>query len=194
MKKIILSGLVALFALGIASTAEANVFFGLRGGAEKLKIDNSALSLEEGQTDFFVGAFVGYHYSFFRLEGEYSFHPERSYQGGATKVEDHVAMGNLYFSPPVRSFFHPYVMGGVGCAFHDLSTGTVSDKSKSFAWQTGVGIELEFTEKVFLDAGVRYSDYGHAKLGNTKYDLKGYSYFGGLRFEYYLKMTFRIFK
>ena len=184
MKKFILTGLVALLTLSIASTANANVFFGLRGGAEKLKINNTSLSLEEGQTDFFVGAFVGYHYSFFRLEGEYTFHPERTYQNGATKVEDHVTMGNLYFSPPVRSFFHPYIMGGAGCAFHNMYVGTNSNKSKSFAWQTGIGLELEFTENVFLDIGGRYSDYGKSKMGNQRYDLKAYSYFGGLRFEY----------
>lgn len=184
MKKFILTSLVSLLALGIASTANANVFFGLRGGAEKFKIDNSAQSLEEGQTDFLVGAFVGYHYSFFRLEGEYTFHPERTYQDGRTKVEDHVAMGNLYFSPPVRSFFHPYIMGGVGCAFHNMTVASNSDKTKSLAWQTGIGVELEFTEKVFLEFGGRYSDYGRAKLGRVKYDLKGYTYFGGLRFEY----------
>ena len=184
MKKTILTGLVALLALGIASTANANVFFGLRAGAEKLKIDNTALALEEGQTEFLVGGFVGYHYSFYRLEAEYTFHPERNYQGGTTKLEDHVAMGNLYFSPPIRSFFHPYIMAGAGCAFHDMKVGTASDKSKSFAWQTGIGIELEFTENVFLDFGGRYSDYGHSKMGNTKYDIKSYTYFGGLRFEY----------
>ncbi|MBP5534160.1 MAG: porin family protein [Alphaproteobacteria bacterium] len=184
MKKFILTGLVALLALGIASTANANVFFGLRGGAEKLKIENTSVNLDEGQTDFLFGAFVGYHYSFFRLEGEYTFHPERRYQGKTTKIEDNVAMGNLYFSPPIRSFFHPYIMGGAGCAFHDMSVGTNSNKSKSFAWQAGIGLELEFTENVFLDVGGRYSDYGKAEIGNQKYDLKAYSYFGGLRFEY----------
>jgi len=184
MKKFILTGLVALLALGMTSTANANVFFGLRAGAEKLKIDNSALNLEEGQTDLLFAGFVGYHYSFYRLEAEYSFHPERKYQSGATKLEDHVAMGNLYFSPPVRSFFHPYIMGGAGCAFHELSTATASNKSKAFAWQAGIGIELEFTDKVFLDFGGRYSDYGDAKLSNRKYAIKSYTYFGGLRFEY----------
>ena len=184
MKKIILTGLVALLTLGMVSTAKANVFFGLRGGAEKLKIKNTSLSLEEGQTDFMAGAFVGYHYSFFRLEGEYTFHPERTYKDGTIKVEDHVAMGNLYFSPPVRTFFHPYIMGGAGCAFHDMTAGTVSHKSKSFAWQAGIGIELEFTENVFLDVGGRYVDYGKSEIGNQKYDLTSYTYFGGLRFEY----------
>ena len=184
MKKILLIGTVAFLMSGMVSAANANVFFGMRAGTEKFKVDNTSQSLEEGRTDFLVGAFVGYHYSFFRLEAEYMYHPERSFQGGNTKIETQTAMGNLYFSPPVRSVFHPYVMTGFGVAFHNTDVGNTSDKNTAFAWQMGAGLEIEFSEKVFLEGGARFSKYGDAELGTQKYETKGLSYFGGLRFEY----------
>ena len=184
MKKFILTGLVALLALSMASTANANVFFGLRCGGDKVKIDNTSLALEEGDSDLMFGSFVGYHYSFFRIEGEYIYRPERKFVGNTIKEELHTAMGNLYFSPPIRSFLHPYVMGGAGLAIHQISVGTDSNRDKAFAWQLGVGIELEFTENVFLDVGGRVSDFGDAEIGNQKYGVEGHSIFGGLRFEY----------
>lgn len=184
MKKIILTGLIATLLMGAASTANADVFFGLRGGAEKLKVKNTSISLDEGKTDLMFGAFVGYHYSFFRLEGEYLYHMDRDYMGDSMKLESHSAMGNLYFSPPVRTFLHPYLMGGVGATFHDLSLNGDSDKKTVFSWQLGIGLELEFTENVFLDVGGRFARYGKAELNKEKYEVGGYSYFGGLRFEY----------
>lgn len=184
MKKSILLGLFALLALSIASTANANVFFGLRCGADKIKIDNTALGLDEGSSYLMFSGFVGYHYSFFRLEGEYIYRPERDFANKKINEELHTAMGNLYFSPPIRSFIHPYIMGGAGLAIHEVEVLSISERDKSFAWQLGAGVELEFTEKVFLEVGGRVSDFGKAEIGNQKYGFEGYSLFGGLRFEY----------
>lgn len=183
MKKSLLC-LTALLMLGTASTANAGAFFGLRVGAEKYKVDNNSQNLEEGRTDFLMGGFLGYHWSFFRLEVEYLYHPQRSFQGGLTKMESQTVMGNLYFAPPVRSVLHPYFMGGGGAAFHSTKVTGDSDKNTAFTWQIGGGLELEFTENVFLDAGVRWMDMGNAKLNDEKYDVRGLSYFAGLRFEY----------
>ncbi len=184
MKKTLLAGLAVLSLFAISSTAQAGLFFGIRGGAEKFEAESTQLGIDEGRSDFMLGGFVGYHYSFFRFEGEYMYHPQRSFAGGTSKIETQTAMGNLYFSPPMRSALKPYFMGGAGAAFHSAKVANQSDDNITFAWQIGAGVELEFTENVFLEVGARYTDMRTAEMKDIEFDVKSLSCFGGLRFEY----------
>ena len=186
MKKTVLLILFALLAAGLSSEAQADLFFGIRGGAERLEIDGigtSALNADDSVNDFIFGGFVGYHYSFFRMEAEYMYHNKRSFEGDID-VESQTIMGNLYFSPPMKSVVKPYLMGGVGAALHDTTVGTSNDSNADLAWHIGLGLELEFTENVFLEAGARYVNLGDAEFNSDKYEMCGFNYFGGLRFEY----------
>ncbi len=184
MKKTVLTTLTALALTSLAYSAQANVFFGVRGGFEKYKVENSAYNLDNGKTDLILGGFVGYHQSFFRVEGEYLYHPERNFKDSNYKSETQTVMGNLYFSPPMKSVLHPYFMGGAGLALHSVKQGTGSDSNTAFAWQVGAGLELEFTEQVFLDCGARLMDMGAAQYQNQDIDTSSYLYYLGLRFEY----------
>jgi len=166
-----------------ASVAHAAVFFGARGGFEKYKVENSSLGLDNGKTDFMAGGFLGYHSGFFRLDAEYLYHPKRRFKG-IYRGEAQTVMGNLYFSPAVKSILHPYIMGGAGVAFHSLDVGGSSEKDHTFAWQTGVGVEFEFTDRVFLDVGGRWIDMGDPEHANKKFETTGYNYYVGLRLEY----------
>ncbi len=184
MKKFLFIFVCAFALVGLACPANAGMFFGARAGAEKYLIKNTSDQLDEGRTGFFAAGFVGYHASFFRFEGEYTYFPERSFQGKQMKANTQMVMGNLYFSPPMRFFIQPYVMGGAGVSLHKLEQSEVSKKTNAFSWQIGAGLELELSENVFLDVGGRWLNLGDAKLNSKKYSVDGYSYYGGLRFEY----------
>lgn len=184
MKKTVLLILFALLATGMPSKANAGFFMGIRGGAERVEIDGvSSTDSSDSANDIMFGGFLGYHYSFFRLEAEYMYHNKRTFEGDVD-VETQTAMGNLYFSPPMKSVVKPYLMGGVGAALHNTSVGTNDDSNTDLAWHVGIGLELEFTEKVFLEAGARYTNIGDAELNGVSYGMTGFNYFGGLRFEY----------
>ena len=176
--------LLALIAVSIAFSANAGIYFGGRGGFEKYKVKNSSIPLDNGKTDYLIGADIGYHYSFFRLEAEYLYHPQRSFDS-KYKDEAQTVMGNLFFSPPVKGWLHPYLMGGAGVAFHKFTMpGNDEHKDHNFAWQTGLGLEMEFSKNVFLDVGGRLIDFGDPEYERTKVETTGYFYYFGLRFEY----------
>ena len=186
MKKNVLLILSALLIACVSTNANAGAFFGLRGGAEKIEVDSDKKASEDinsSENDFMFGGFIGYHYSFFRLEAEYMYHSERKFDD-KLEVETQTIMGNLYFSPPIKIILKPYLMAGVGAALHSTEIGKKDDSNTDLAWHIGAGLELEFTENVFLEAGVRYVQMGEAEVKNSTYELKGFNYFGGLRFEY----------
>ena len=186
MKKTLLFTLALIASVAFSTNAFAGAFFGIRSGAEKLDVEEANTAFEDSQGKFIGAGFVGYHYSFFRLEAEYMYQAKRSYQSEDNKVsiETHSVMGNLYFSPPVKSALKPYLMGGVGAAFLDTKDGNFSDDNTDLAWQVGLGLELEFTENVFLEVGGRFVNMGEAEVNNKAFEQTGFNYFGGLRFEY----------
>ena len=186
MKKTLLFTLILIANFVFATNASAGAFFGIRFGAEKLDVEEANTFFEDSQAKFIGAGFVGYHYSFFRLEAEYMYQAKRSYQSDADRVsiETHSLMGNLYFSPPIKSVLKPYLMGGVGAAFLDTKEGNFSDDNTDLAWQLGLGLELEFTENVFLEVGGRFVNMGEAEVNNKSFEQTGFNYFGGLRFEY----------
>ena len=181
MKKFILALTAACFVF-CATQAKANIFFGIRGGIEKYKIENNNLKIDGGETDYLMAGFLGYHTGFFRLEAEYMYHPRRRLSD--FKDETQTVMGNLYFSPPIKSWLHPYLMGGAGVAFHSMTLNEEKKKDHTFSWQAGLGLELEFANNVFIDVGGRLVDYGRPEHNDEKFDTNGYLYYLGLRLEY----------
>ena len=181
MKKI-LTSLMVLGLVLATSTANAGIYFGGRGGFEKYKVENSDWGLDYQKTKFLAGGFLGYHSGFFRLEAEYLYHPKRSISGFSS--ESQTVTGNLFFSPPIKSMLHPYIMGGAGAGFHKLTVGGDEEKDTTFTWQAGIGLEVEPTDNVFFDVGGRWIDFGDPEYEKHKVDTKGYFYYLGLRFEY----------
>ena len=184
MKKTVLLILFALLVASVPSKANAGLFLGFRGGPERIEADG--INTEKGSysvNDIMFGGFVGYHYSFFRLEAEYMYHNKRTFKENID-IESQSVMGNLYFSPPTKGVVKPYLMGGVGAALHNTSITTEDDSNTDLAWHVGLGLELEFTENLFLEVGARYVNIGEAELNGNTYGMTGYNYFGGLRFEY----------
>ena len=67
-------------------------------------------------------------------------------------------------------FVTPYIGGGVGVAFHDISDVkrpplSSSGSNTQFAWNVQAGLVFDVTENIALDVGYRYLDLGDAKSG-----------------------------
>lgn len=187
MKKTLSILLASALAMTSVS-AQAGVYFGLRGGYNNIEVENTSADIEEGEGDWLASGYIGFRASdFFRFDVEGMFNPERSFEGGALKTTSHTVMGNLYLQPDVRSIVVPYVVGGAGVAFHKVkAAGQKSENSESFAWNAGIGLEYEVSEKLFFDVSGRYVDMGDAKTfdKNTDLEMRGMYWSAGLRFEY----------
>jgi opacity protein-like surface antigen len=84
-------------------------------------------------------------------------------------------MANVYYDFHNESKFTPYIAAGFGLANTKLETefsfGTSGmeafakqDKTvQNFAWQAGVGVSYAINDKVSLDLGYSYSDFGKVK-------------------------------
>ena len=182
MKNILL--LAALFCSFLSLPAQAGAYFGLKGGLEDIRVKDKDLDLREFESDLVGSAFVGYHYSFFRFDLEYTYHPEREYADKTLKMTNHTGMANLYFEPPVKYFLMHYIGVGAGINYHDTEVGTESDSNTSFAWSAAVGLGLEVSNHVYLDVGYRYMDLGKAKIADEKIKTRSQQGYIGLRFEY----------
>jgi opacity protein-like surface antigen len=83
-------------------------------------------------------------------------------------------MYNLYADYKMKGPISPYLMGGLGVAFVDMTfsfteNGVQFDSSydkTSFAWQVGAGLGLKVTDNVSFDLGYRYFKTSNVDLGN----------------------------
>ena len=136
---------------------------------------------------------------FFSFEFEYSyFNPDVDrtvlIQTGTehTAIEGYVKFHNFMFNALARypeGIIHPYIGGGLGFSYVDLSVRTTSPTSVNygryasstdnvFAWQILVGVDIDLTKNLSMDIGFRYfatesgSDYYHDDYydGHYEYD------------------------
>lgn len=111
-------------------------------------------------------------------------------------VNSHTMMVNAYYDIDLESAWKPYVGVGVGVAQvkSDNRVGNVyfSDKSNNFAWNISAGVTYQVNEKLAIDAGYRYTDYGKAKsdgnMGNrhvkTESKIRGNELNIGVRYTF----------
>lgn len=81
-----------------------------------------------------------------------------------THAGTHALFGNLWLDWRVGGPFTLFVGGGIGAAWHDVSTNDTvvsgSGISTDFAWQAGGGIAYDLSKHFQLVFGVRYVDLG----------------------------------
>lgn len=65
-------------------------------------------------------------------------------------------MANVWYDFGYRGDIHPYIGGGIGFADVELDLGDVSASDNGFAWQAGVGIGFDLTERTRLNLEYRY--------------------------------------
>ena len=153
------------------------------------KITNAVLG-----DSYFAGAGVGYQFNNFLrgdITGEYrgydrfGFVERFALNGGpgidvdSGKLRSIVVMGNGYFDLGTWYGLTPYIGGGVGTAFHQVSGfidqgagnaaggfgGSKPKDTTSLAWALHAGISYDVTPNFKVDVGYRYMDLGQARTG-----------------------------
>lgn len=201
MKKYLLTfASVMVLASAVATTASARDGFYLaaRGGitdynlnAKEDKVNDKA-RVDFDSVNMAAGA-VGYRYSYFRFEGEYTYREdqENEYKGGSfagkseSTLESNSIMANVYVDLMPNFWISPFVSGGLGMTSLDLtdkdSTGDKQEWSvDNFTWSLGAGLSLRLNKCLNLDAGYRYVDMGDINEAN----MNAHEYYGGLRFTF----------
>ena len=128
----------------------------------------------------------------------------------ATELSVYSAMLNVYYDIDTGTKFTPYVGGGIGMAHLKNKTKVTgstpagalnlgsSESENNFAWNIGAGVSYALNDKVSIDAGYRYSDYGNVKesvsqkvpgLGaplnvDGKYDVTSHEFLIGARYAF----------
>ncbi len=137
-----------------------------------------------------------------RLELEYMGRSDfdYSYYNGATKVDADIGVSTLflngYYDFRTGAAWQPYVGLGLGSAFHDIDVGVSGsyasfggkDESSDLAWNIGGGVGLRASQRMMIDLGWRYVDFGTAKYrngGNTvRTELRASEFLAGVRYEF----------
>lgn len=99
-------------------------------------------------------------------------------QGQKTDIQSLVTLVNAYVDLGKYGKFTPYVGGGIGFAYNIMDdvllpeTGfeTGGDNKTSFAWALMAGTEVDLTERLSLDVGYRYLNFGEARSSTSGSD------------------------
>ena len=202
LKKFIVCTSVILFGILFASSVNAGcngIYLGVRGGLSKPTIDdNSAGSnrFDVGGKDLMLSGALGYRYNYFRAEVEYIWRDTNEdktrpiydpdldiFVGGSKSEFDYTSyMFNVYLDLLPYSWFTPFVGGGIGITKleHTFTypDGSDSRNKERFTWSVGGGISAKMTNKLNLDVGYRYFDFG--KLGGAQ--IHNHEVYGGVRY------------
>jgi opacity protein-like surface antigen len=82
--------------------------------------------------------------------------------------------------------FMPYLTAGIAVADADLtaSDGTDVGSNMHFGWTAGAGVAFKATDKMSIDLGYRYSDYGAQTYGVTDYRFATHQATIGLNWQF----------
>ncbi|MBP5398881.1 MAG: porin family protein [Alphaproteobacteria bacterium] len=194
-----LSLLCGLFIANNAAAGCNGLYIGVRGGLAKPTIDDQASSTNDydiGGKDLMLSGALGYRHNYFRAEAEYIWHDTNEkeikpvydpdfdiYVGGAKSEFDYSSyMFNVYFDLAPYTWFTPYVNAGVGITHMEYNftyaDGSSSYEENNFTWSVGGGLSAKMTNKLNLDVGYRYFDYGKIKDAQ----IHSHEVYGGLRY------------
>jgi opacity protein-like surface antigen len=80
-------------------------------------------------------------------------------------VQTWALMANAWWDIKNDSRFTPYIGGGIGYAISKFHGGAVYDGvDGNFAWQLGVGVDVDVSEETSLGLGYRYFDAGNVEV------------------------------
>ncbi len=198
-KKLLTIASALLLTTAVAGTASARDgwYAAVRGG-----ITNSNLNdVDDNATDtaaidfdnvWMMSGAVGYRYSYFRAELEYSYRDEHSeeYDEGmsGTKFGATNLMLNGYIDFLPNYVVSPYISAGIGWSQIELETfSTVgggktsrSVDSDNFTWSLGAGATIRINKCLNFDAGYRYIDMGDIENAN----VNAHEVYFGLRYTF----------
>ncbi|MBF0402075.1 MAG: porin family protein [Magnetococcales bacterium] len=150
----------------IAQTDEKPYYTSLRIGASFPKdygdISNTKLEFDAGVN---LSAAVGMRLQQtvrLELEGSYRKADANKRVSGSTStnldgdVTIKTLMGNIYWDLPVKLQMQPYLVGGVGVGWGNVSVSGENDHRTDLAYQVGGGFSYDLSDKVTADIGYRY--------------------------------------
>lgn len=105
------------------------------------------------------------------------------------KIESQSLMINGYYDIDTGSKLTPYVGAGIGYAkikgkVLEASYTSYSEDGNNFAWQVGAGVGYALNDKVSLDAGYRYVDYGDFTKDGLKWESSAHELYVGARYAF----------
>ena len=194
------SALVLGLAIAPAAQARDGIYIAVRGGTSDQNIKDAKDSVTADALDeldsvsMFSGA-VGYKYSYFRAELEYTWRDDYSdtkiiygsLQNDELKSTSYMLNAYIDFMP--EYIVSPYISAGIGYTdleINETTIDTAQGKQKyswdknAFTWSVGAGATLRINKSLNLDAGYRYLNYG--KIEGAR--MKSHEWYGGLRYTF----------
>lgn len=188
MKKILLTSLLAVFAVSSANAAfEFNPYVGVRGGYDfETKVSSDSSYISGSSSDgWMIGGTIGA--TFFdsedfaaRIEAEYIY---TDLSDDSVDVSNHTALLNLVGDIKTGLAVTPYVTAGIGYGWTTIATnierlGDIDDDD--LAWQLGVGLAYAATDAFDIDLGYRYINSGEVFFN----DIESHQVYLGLRYAF----------
>lgn len=190
------SAMAMTFALASPASAECDGFYmGLRGGIVNHNIGDKEEALgkriEVDDNAWFAAAALGYRYTYFRAEFEYTYREETSKKSGlaeAPNESDFQTMSymlNLYVDLTPYSMFTPYIMAGVGITniqyeFRGYNRQPVKFEEDNFTWAVGGGVSAKVTNRINVDLGYRFLNMGEIE----KASVRAHEFYAGIRYVF----------
>ena len=189
MKKILLTSLLAVFAVSSANAAfEFNPYVGVRGGYDfETKVSSDSSYISGSSSDgWMIGGTVGA--TFFdsedfaaRIEAEYIY---TDLSDDSVDASNHTALLNLVGDIKTGLAVTPYVTAGIGYGWTTISLDNeyVRDDidDDDLAWQLGVGLAYAATDAFDIDLGYRYINSGEM----LSMDIESHQVYLGLRYAF----------
>lgn len=198
MNKKLLTALALAFSLSLANNAAAECdgfYMGVRGGIVNHNLGDAdeALGdrLEVDDNSWVAGVSLGYRYTYFRGEFEYTWREETNEKTGpvdARNSSDFQTMSymfNLYADLAPYSMFSPFIMGGIGMTniqytFKGFGAREKKYEEDNFTWAVGAGLTAKVTNRFNVDLGYRFWHMGEIE----KASVRAHEVYGGLRYVF----------
>lgn len=210
LKRMMIGISAVALGIAAATPAQAEcdgVYLAVRGGGANPTLDDKSQGsnrFDIGGTDLMLSGALGYRYEYFRAEVEYIWRNtnedsetlayydkdlERDVVSKSSGEFDYTSyMFNVYWDLSPYTWFTPYLNAGIGWTeleynfSYNNSDGNGSDSYKKdrFTWSLGAGLSAKMTNRLNLDLGYRYFDFG--KLGDGQ--VHNHEFYGGLRYVF----------
>lgn len=199
---------LGIAAAGSAKAECDGIYLAVRGGGSNPTIDDDSKGsnrFDIGGTDLMLSGALGYRYEYFRAEVEYIWRDtnedsktivlhdadlDRDTVSKSTGEFDYTSyMFNVYWDLSPYTWFTPYLSAGIGWteleynfsySNNGIPDGSDSYKKDRFTWSVGGGLSAKMTNRLNLDIGYRYFDFG--KLGDGQ--IHNHEFYGGLRYVF----------
>ena len=199
MNKKLLSAFAAfLMSMSLAASASAECdgfYMGVRGGIVNHNLGDSDEALgdrfEIDDNSWMAAAALGYRYTYFRAEVEFTWREETEKKTGEIDARNTSTfqtmsyMFNVYADLTPYSMFTPYIMAGIGMTnieyeFQGFGRKAVKYEEDYFTWAVGGGLSAKLTNRINIDVGYRFLNMGEIESAS----IRAHEVYGGFRYVF----------